>query len=173
MLTHYHPWDENDIFAYCGHRMTAADTHSPQPTCAACAARQAALEQAIEDTPIALDAEEARIDLASELFDWAVDLTRSYAATLTPRVSTLAAHREGECARGCGFCAELDALSMELTKLFGARRPDANRIEEIEARLTELGNASWIADAARDAELADEAASDAACDARRDEAVMS
>jgi hypothetical protein len=38
-VTHYFPWDENDTYdtydtyAYCGHRMTVADVHSPAPTC--------------------------------------------------------------------------------------------------------------------------------------------
>lgn len=84
-VTHYFPWDNSDTFAYCGHRMTAADVHSPAPTCIACAARQAAEEQAIEDTPLPLDADEARIALdpvlnaGVDLFTFAVALTRSYA----------------------------------------------------------------------------------------------
>lgn len=62
-VTHYFPWDDSDTFAYCGHRMTAADTHSPQPTCLTCAVRQAAAEQAIEDPALPLDAEEAHTEL--------------------------------------------------------------------------------------------------------------
>jgi len=58
-VTHYFPWDESDEVAYCGHRLTAADTHSPAPTCPACAARQAAEEAAIEDVAPPLDADEA------------------------------------------------------------------------------------------------------------------
>jgi hypothetical protein len=87
-VTHYFPWTESDTFAYCGYRMRETDVHATQPTCAACAARQAAEEQAIEDTPLPLDADEARTELASPadaLFNWAVDLTRSYAATLVRR----------------------------------------------------------------------------------------
>ncbi len=85
-VTHYFPWDNSDTFAYCGHRMTAADVHSPAPTCAACAARQAAEEQAIEDTPLPLDADEARtaldpvLNAGADLFAFAVALTRTYAA---------------------------------------------------------------------------------------------
>ena len=92
-VTHYFPWDNTDDLAYCGHRMRAADVHSPAPTCLACAVRQAAEEQAIADTPEPLDADEARTELdpilnagvpertpspvATELFDWAVDLVRA------------------------------------------------------------------------------------------------
>lgn len=88
-VTHYFPWDNSDTVAYCGHAMTAADTHSPAPTCAGCAARQAAEEQAIEDTPLPLDADEARAQLdpvlnagAPDLFAFAVALTRNYAAAV-------------------------------------------------------------------------------------------
>ena len=62
-VTHYFPWDDSDEIAYCGHRMTEADTHSPQPTCLTCTVRQAAAEQAIEDPQTPLDAEEARTEL--------------------------------------------------------------------------------------------------------------
>lgn len=62
-VTHYFPWNESEDVAYCGHRMTEADTHSPQPTCLTCAVRQAGEEQAIEDTPLPLDADEARTEL--------------------------------------------------------------------------------------------------------------
>jgi hypothetical protein len=87
-VTHYFPWTDSDSFAYCGHAMTAADTHSPAPTCETCAARQAAEEQAIEDTPLALDADEARAQLdpvlnaGADLFAFAVALTRNYAAAV-------------------------------------------------------------------------------------------
>jgi hypothetical protein len=89
-VTHYFPWTESDDVAYCGHRMSAADVHSPAPTCLTCAVRQAAEEQAIADTPEPLDADEARTELdpvlnagvpeptpAAALFDWAVDLVRA------------------------------------------------------------------------------------------------
>ena len=62
-VTHYFPWTESDDVAYCGHRMTEADVHSPQPTCLTCAVRQAQEEQAIEDTALPLDADEARTEL--------------------------------------------------------------------------------------------------------------
>jgi hypothetical protein len=63
-ITHYAPWDETDgELALCGHRMTEADTHSPQPTCLTCTVKQAAAEQAIEETAQPLDAEEARTEL--------------------------------------------------------------------------------------------------------------
>ena len=62
-VSHYFPWTESDEVAYCGHRMTAADVHSPAPTCLPCAVRQAQEEQAIEDTPLPLDADEARTEL--------------------------------------------------------------------------------------------------------------
>ena len=63
-ITHYAPWDETDgELALCGHRMTEADTHSPQPTCLTCTVRQAAAEQAIEETAPPLDADEARTEL--------------------------------------------------------------------------------------------------------------
>jgi hypothetical protein len=88
-VTHYFPWTDSDTFAYCGHAMTAADTHSPAPTCATCAARQAAEEQAWADEALALDADEARAELdpvlnagAPDLFAFAVALTRNYAAAV-------------------------------------------------------------------------------------------
>lgn len=59
-LTHYFPWDDSDTFAYCGHVMTEVDTHSPQPTCPACAAQLAALDRDVEDAALPLDADEAQ-----------------------------------------------------------------------------------------------------------------
>ena len=177
-VTHYFPWDNTDDLAYCGHRMRAADVHSPQPTCPACAARQAAEEGAIDETALPLDADEARTELdpvlnagvpapspvVAELFDWAVDLTRSYAATVRRSGDdTLAAHRLGECEHGCAFCDDVTALRAELVQLYGMTRPNHDRIEDIVDRLTAIGETEAIVDAARDAETA--------TDARRDEAV--
>lgn len=65
-VTHYFPWTGSDDVAYCGHRMTAHDVHSPAPTCLACAVRQAQEEQALEDAidaALPLAADEARTDL--------------------------------------------------------------------------------------------------------------
>jgi hypothetical protein len=89
-VTHYFPWDESDAgdeIAYCGRRMTAADRHSPAPTCATCAATLDAVEAAFAETPLPLDADEARTELdpvlnagtpAADLFGYAVSL--AYAA---------------------------------------------------------------------------------------------
>ena len=153
-VTHYFPWTDSDTFAACGHAMTAADTHSPQPTCLACADRLAAEEAAVEETPLPLDADEARTELAP------VD------------VLLLAAHHAGDCDHGCGYCAERDALHTELARRYRARRPDLDRLEELEARIIALGHAATIADAWRDAWLATEAARDAAADASYDEAAV-
>jgi hypothetical protein len=72
------------------------------------------------------------------------------AAGLT--LTELAAHRAGDCDRGCSYCDEFAALHVALVRLYTARRPDDDAIEAIEARLTAIGDASWIADAARIAE---------------------
>jgi hypothetical protein len=61
--THYLPWDATDDFAYCGVYVSDARYHSPQPTCAACAAKLAAecaIDAAIDEMPWPLDADEAR-----------------------------------------------------------------------------------------------------------------
>lgn len=63
LSTHYFPWDDPDDVATCGHRVTAADIHSPQPTCPACAVALDALDAAIEDAALPLDADEARTAL--------------------------------------------------------------------------------------------------------------
>jgi hypothetical protein len=152
-VTHYFPWDDSDTFATCGYAMTAADTHSPQPTCPACADRLAAEEAAIEETPLPLDADEARTELEP------VDAL------------LLAAHHAGECDRDCSYCDERDVLQAELARCYRARRPDLDRLEVIEARIIALGHADTIADAWRDAWLATEAARDGAADASYDEAV--
>jgi hypothetical protein len=101
MLTHY-TLDDTAERAYCGKRMTEADRHSPFPTCGGCAAKLAeeiALEEAIDETPLPLDADEAatqldpvlnagvppRIaptvpDFSQHLFQLAVSLNQIYAA---------------------------------------------------------------------------------------------
>ena len=89
-VTHYFPWDDSDeARAYCGRRMTDADRHSPQPTCAACVAAMAAedaLEALIELPQVPLDADEAARELdphlnaGADLFAYAVAVTRAYAA---------------------------------------------------------------------------------------------
>jgi hypothetical protein len=64
--THYFPHDDSDEVAYCGHRMTDADVHSPEPTCLTCTVRQAAEDHALDaalDQAMPLDADEARIEL--------------------------------------------------------------------------------------------------------------
>lgn len=90
-VTHYFPWDESDDrdpIAYCGHRVTATDTHSPAPTCAVCAETLDAVEAAFAETPLPLDADEARTDLDpllnadADLFAYAVALTRVSAKRL-------------------------------------------------------------------------------------------
>jgi len=65
-VTHYFPHDESDEVAYCGHRMTEADVHSPEPTCLTCTVRQAAEDHALDalrDQAVPLDADEARTEL--------------------------------------------------------------------------------------------------------------
>jgi hypothetical protein len=85
--THYAPWDADDAdVAYCGHTMTAADVHSPAPSCAACAAKldaEEALAALVELTAaVPLDADEAARDLnpilnaGADLFVYAVSLAR-------------------------------------------------------------------------------------------------
>lgn len=61
-VSHYYPWTETDGVATCGHRMTAADVHSPAPTCLTCTVRLAAIEAA-DDDALPLDADEARTEL--------------------------------------------------------------------------------------------------------------
>jgi hypothetical protein len=97
-VTHYFPWDDSgdddrDPIAYCGHRVTAADAHATQPTCAVCAATLDAVEAAFEALPVPLDADEARTQLdpvlnagapamtpmGADLFAYAVSLNRAYA----------------------------------------------------------------------------------------------
>jgi hypothetical protein len=87
-ITHYFPWDESDDrdpIAYCGHRVTAADAHATQPTCAVCAATLDAVEAAFEALPVPLDADEARTELdpvlnaGTDLFTFAVSLARRVA----------------------------------------------------------------------------------------------
>jgi hypothetical protein len=104
-VTHYFPWDDADETA-CGRAMHAADWHSERPTCAACAAAPAALaaedalDAAIAETPLPLDADEARTELdpvlnagapalspamlpaGAALFDLARVLTACYTLTL-------------------------------------------------------------------------------------------
>jgi hypothetical protein len=102
-VTHYFPWDDSDAgddrdpIAYCGHRVTAADAHATQPTCAVCAATLDALEAAFEATPLPLDADEARTQLdpvlnagaptmtpmGADLFAFAVSLSRRLAQVYT------------------------------------------------------------------------------------------
>lgn len=101
MVTHY-TLDDSSELAYCGRRMTAADRHSPFPTCGGCAATLAAeiaLEEAIDETPLPLDADEAATqldpvlnagvpppiaptvpDFSQHLFQLAVSLNQIYAA---------------------------------------------------------------------------------------------
>jgi hypothetical protein len=62
-VTHYFPWDDTNDHAYCGKPMGAADIHSPLPTCPACGERLLALDAAIEETPLPLDADEAATEL--------------------------------------------------------------------------------------------------------------
>ena len=90
-VTHYFPWDESDErdpIAYCGHRVTATDAHSPVPTCAVCAETLDAVEAAFAETPLPLDADEARTELdprlnaGADLFAYAVALTRTSARRL-------------------------------------------------------------------------------------------
>lgn len=101
MTTHYCPWDHSDTFAICGHVMTEADTHSPAPTCPACAVRLEAEDAAFAAQPLPLDAEEARdldpllnagipdaptptprLQCADDLFAFAVALNRGLAEVL-------------------------------------------------------------------------------------------
>jgi hypothetical protein len=106
MFTHY-TLDDTAERAYCGHRMTEADRHSPFPTCGGCAAQLAAeiaLEEAIDETPLPLDADEAATQLdpvlnagvpvlvpatsfnatafVADLFEFAATLNRTYAQQL-------------------------------------------------------------------------------------------
>jgi hypothetical protein len=107
MLTHY-TLDDTSARAYCGHRMTEADRHSPFPTCGGCAATlraEIALEEAIDETPFPLDADEAATQLdpvlnagvpvpvppqpafnatafVADLFAFAATLNRTYAEQL-------------------------------------------------------------------------------------------
>lgn len=100
-MTHYFPWNDSDDVAYCGHQMTDADTHSPQPTCPACAARLDAEDAVYAETPLPLDADEARdldpllnagrpdarpvgptLRFADDLFAFAVALNRGLAGVL-------------------------------------------------------------------------------------------
>ncbi len=84
--THYAPWDADDAdVAYCGHRMTDADVHSPAPSCAACAAKldaEDALAALVELAALPLDADEAARELnpilnaGADLFVYAVSLAR-------------------------------------------------------------------------------------------------
>jgi hypothetical protein len=74
-VTHYAHADHSDDFAVCGAPLDDMHVNLGEPTCPRCAAilaAERALDQAIEDTPLPLDAEEARI----ELFDYAVALAR-------------------------------------------------------------------------------------------------
>jgi hypothetical protein len=100
MFTHY-THDDGEL-AYCGRRMTATDRHSVFPTCGGCAARLAeeiALEEAIDETPWPLDADEAATqldpvlnagvpvapkqpDFADYLFDLVVSINRTYTQQL-------------------------------------------------------------------------------------------
>jgi hypothetical protein len=74
------------------------------------------------------------------------------AAAANKTLTELAAHRAGDCDRGCRYCDEFGALHTELVRLYTARRPDFDRLEAVEDRLRALGDAAWIADAARIAE---------------------
>lgn len=67
-LTHYAPHDEDA--ARCGAAVTPSTVHSTSPTCPACAASVALLE----DPPPPVEAD--------PVFAFAVSLTRSYAAAL-------------------------------------------------------------------------------------------
>jgi hypothetical protein len=104
-VTHYAPWDGPDDFAYCGRYLSHSRYHSPAPTCPTCAARLAAadaIDQAIDEMPWPLDADEARAVLdpvlnagvpeapmptptftgtqfVADLFDFAATLNRAYA----------------------------------------------------------------------------------------------
>ena len=63
-VSHYAPWTEPDDVATCGHRMTATDVHSLQPTCLTCTVRLAAEEaRDLELDALPLDADEARTEL--------------------------------------------------------------------------------------------------------------
>jgi hypothetical protein len=64
----------------------------------------------------------------------------------------LTAHRAGECDRACAYCAELTTLHRDLVRCFRARRQAEDRIDAIIERLAELGNADWVALAAREAD---------------------
>jgi hypothetical protein len=100
MFTHY-TLDDTSELAYCGRRMRDADRHSPFPTCGGCAARlsaELALEEAIDQTPLPLDADEAATaldpvlnagvpvaaqpDFADYLFDLVTSINRTYAQSL-------------------------------------------------------------------------------------------
>src|SRR5262245_5933393 len=65
-VTHYAPWAATDAFAYCGVYVSDARYHSPQPTCPTCAAQLAAecaIDQAVDEMPWPLDADEASAGL--------------------------------------------------------------------------------------------------------------
>jgi hypothetical protein len=63
-VTHYYPWTESDGVATCGHRMSATDVHSLQPTCLTCTVALAADEaRELELDALPLDADEARTEL--------------------------------------------------------------------------------------------------------------
>jgi len=100
IVTHYAPADQPHDFAYCGLYLSDPRTHSPQPTCPDCAKKlaqedaEAALEQAIDETPWPLDADEAATELehtnsmsplGAQLFTFAVTVNRLYAAQLRKR----------------------------------------------------------------------------------------
>jgi len=102
IVTHYAPWPtEPDNFSLCGVYVDQDKYHSPQPTCPDCARKLAedeALEQAIDETPWPLDADEAATELEREatnrmsplgaqLFNLAVTLNKVYAAQLRKRGS--------------------------------------------------------------------------------------
>jgi hypothetical protein len=100
-LTHYAPHDYSDTFAYCGVYLSDARYHSPQPTCPRCAeqlAAECAIDQAVDEMPWPLDADEATAELdpvlnagvpfsatafVADLFEYAVTLNRQYAAALS------------------------------------------------------------------------------------------
>jgi hypothetical protein len=100
MITHYTREDAAFEIAYCGRRLRDDDRHSPFPTCGTCAAilaDECALDEAIDETPFPLDADEAALaldpvlnagvpvpqpapsaDFATYLYELVVDLNRVY-----------------------------------------------------------------------------------------------
>jgi len=98
-VSHHFPWDEAEDVAFCGRRQQDGDVHSPSPTCPICRARleaEDALDDAIAQTPLPLDADEAAAILdpvlnagvpvraplspfGASLFALAVALNRTYA----------------------------------------------------------------------------------------------